>query len=69
MNSPFHRTVGKPLVALAVLAAGMVLLTAPASAADPGKIVVQVDKPGARINPMFYGLMTEEINFSYDGGL
>jgi len=34
-----------------------------------GKIVVQVDKPGARINPMLYGLMTEEINFSYDGGL
>ena len=30
---------------------------------------MQVDKPGARINPMLFGLMTEEINFSYDGGL
>ncbi len=38
-------------------------------AADPGKIVVQVDNPGAKINPMFYGLMTEEINYSYEGGL
>jgi alpha-L-arabinofuranosidase len=38
-------------------------------AANPGKIVVQADKPGAKISPMFYGLMTEEINFSYEGGL
>ncbi len=30
---------------------------------------IQVDHPTAKINPMFYGLMTEEINFSYDGGL
>ena len=32
-------------------------------------LTVRVDRPGARIDPMFYGLMTEEINFSYDGGL
>jgi alpha-N-arabinofuranosidase len=32
-------------------------------------LTVQVDKPGASIDPMFYGLMTEEINYSYDGGL
>ncbi|MGD0410736.1 MAG: hypothetical protein ABSC18_03470 [Verrucomicrobiota bacterium] len=31
--------------------------------------VVLVDKPGAKISPTFYGLMTEEINYSYDGGL
>ena len=30
---------------------------------------MQVDKPGANINPLFYGLMTEEINYSYEGGL
>src|SRR5436309_2802060 len=24
---------------------------------------------GVRVSPMLYGLMTEEINFSYDGGL
>ena len=41
----------------------------PAWAADPGKIVVQVDKPGAKLASNFYGLMTEEINFSYEGGL
>ncbi len=32
-------------------------------------ITVQVDKPGIKISPMFFGLMTEEINHSYDGGL
>jgi len=40
-----------------------------AFAAGPGRIVVQVDKPGAKISPMFYGLMTEEINYSYESGL
>ena len=37
--------------------------------ADPGSLTVQVDKPGIKISPTFYGLMTEEINHSYDGGL
>jgi len=32
-------------------------------------ITVRVDQPGVKIDPIFYGLMTEEINFSYDGGL
>jgi len=33
--------------------------------------VLQIDagRPGARVSPMLYGLMTEEINFCYDGGL
>jgi alpha-N-arabinofuranosidase len=30
---------------------------------------LQVDHPTARVSPILYGLMTEEINFSYDGGL
>jgi len=32
-------------------------------------LTVRVDQPGAKIDPIFYGLMNEEINFSYDGGL
>jgi alpha-N-arabinofuranosidase len=32
-------------------------------------LAVQVDHPTAKVSPMLYGLMTEEINFSYDGGL
>ncbi len=34
-----------------------------------GKITVHVDGPGREISPTFFGLMTEEINHSYDGGL
>ena len=30
---------------------------------------IQVQKPVAKVSPTLYGLMTEEINYSYDGGL
>ena len=36
---------------------------------NPGRLTIHVDQPGVRISPTFYGLMTEEINHSYDGGL
>jgi len=32
-------------------------------------LAIQVDHPTAKVSPTLYGLMTEEINFSYDGGL
>ncbi len=32
-------------------------------------IKIEADKVIGKVNPNFYGLMTEEINFSYDGGL
>jgi alpha-L-arabinofuranosidase len=35
----------------------------------PAKIILQMDKPDVPVSPKLYGLMTEEINFSYDGGL
>jgi len=37
--------------------------------ADQATLTVRVNQPGPKIDPMFYGLMTEEINYSYDGGL
>ena len=37
--------------------------------AQAPSLTVQVDHPTAQVSPVFYGLMTEEINFSYDGGL
>jgi alpha-N-arabinofuranosidase len=36
---------------------------------QPVTLTVNVDRPGPKIDPIFYGLMNEEINFSYDGGL
>ena len=32
-------------------------------------ITLNFTKPGANVSPMLYGLMTEEINHSYDGGI
>ena len=33
------------------------------------EIKIQADQVTGHVSPMFYGIMTEEINYSYDGGL
>ena len=38
-------------------------------AAQAPSLAIQVNHPTAKVSPMLYGLMTEEINFSYDGGI
>src|SRR3954454_15833134 len=49
------------------------LLTALAApvlrAQTPATLTVELNRPRAAVSPMLYGLMTEEINYSYDGGL
>ena len=37
--------------------------------APTANLTIQLDKPAHAVSPTFYGLMTEEINYSYDGGL
>jgi alpha-L-arabinofuranosidase len=37
--------------------------------AQTPKLTLDFTKPAANVSPMLYGLMTEEINHSYDGGL
>jgi alpha-N-arabinofuranosidase len=56
-------------LACAAVGAPALLPGRPVHAADPGRLTVRVDQPGANISPLLYGLMTEEINYSYDGGL
>ena len=68
INLPFRFVSRSVLFGMAALGINLVFASR-VSAADPGKIVVQVDKSGAKIGPMFYGLMTGEISCSYDGGL
>lgn len=54
------------------LAVALVLLITTWSHAQPpstASISIQVDSPLHKVSPTLYGLMTEEINFSYDGGL
>src|SRR6267154_3210087 len=36
---------------------------------SPIKLTIHADQPVSPVSPPLYGLMTEEINYSYDGGL
>ncbi len=40
-----------------------------AGVAGAASLTVQVDKPGARVSPMLWGIFFEDINLSADGGL
>ena len=47
-----------------------VMLAVASSAQSPkATLSIQLDKPLHAVSPTLYGLMTEEINYSYDGGL
>jgi len=50
----------------AVLLAGLPLAM---MAQQPATLTIDTAKPIAAVSPTLYGLMTEEINYSYDGGL
>ena len=52
----------------------LLLLIATGFAVKPGLsqtpvLTLDLAKPVANVSPMLYGLMTEEINHAYDGGL
>ena len=40
-----------------------------AAAQSTATLTIDTDKPIAKVSPTLYGMMTEEINYSYDGGL
>lgn len=47
-----------------------IMLVAGSGAQSPkATLSIQLDKPLHSVSPTLYGLMTEEINYSYDGGL
>ncbi|MDQ6763992.1 MAG: alpha-N-arabinofuranosidase, partial [Bacteroidota bacterium] len=56
----------KKLRSLLLVAAGFIIT--PVFSQTP-EITLHLAKPMANVSPMLYGLMTEEINHSYDGGL
>jgi alpha-N-arabinofuranosidase len=41
----------------------------PSLAQEPARLSLDLTRPGVAVSPMLYGHMTEEINYSYDGGL
>jgi alpha-N-arabinofuranosidase len=52
-----------------VLFATAVLFTLAAAAQEGATLTIDLGQPKAQVSPQLYGLMTEEINYSYDGGL
>lgn len=56
------------LLALALFAAPLAAQTAPRGG-GPAVLAIRVNHPVAKVSPTLYGLMTEEINHAYEGGL
>lgn len=64
MNFILRKLLMKNLITFSICA-----LAAISCLAMDGTLTVDVSHPVEKVSPMLYGLMTEEINHSYDGGL
>jgi alpha-N-arabinofuranosidase len=63
---------GRMLKQVSIAVLGVTLAATAALRAQPGgtvEIKIRANEVAAHVSPALYGLMTEEINFSYDGGL
>src|SRR5580765_5264460 len=47
----------------------VLVFVATATRAAGPTVAIDTASPSGKVSPLFYGLMTEEINHSYDGGL
>jgi alpha-N-arabinofuranosidase len=54
---------------LAISAAALLVAVCVEAQAPPAVLTIHADQPASKVSPTLYGLMTEEINYSYDGGL
>jgi alpha-N-arabinofuranosidase len=59
----------KSLSGLACVAFACAPANLPAQPSGPAILQIQAGQVAAHVSPSLYGLMTEEINFSYEGGL
>jgi alpha-N-arabinofuranosidase len=59
----------RPLLALLLAVPAVLMSIAQTEPKSSAVLNIDVDKPLHSVSPTLYGLMTEEINFSYDGGL
>ena len=59
----------KTFARTAALAALALATTLSHAQAPPATLTIHADQPVSAVSPTLYGLMTEEINYSYDGGL
>src|SRR3569833_1143900 len=59
----------KTFASLQTLASHFTLAFVAPAQNTPATLTLHPDKPTTAVSPILYGLMTEEINYSYDGGL
>lgn len=59
----------KYIMRVCFLAMGLPILAISGAMAQMPKLTLDLSSAGKNVSPMLYGLMTEEINHSYDGGL
>src|ERR1035441_312858 len=52
-----------------LIAISICIMAAVSCLAAASTVTVDAGHPARKVSPLFYGLMTEEINHSYDGGL
>jgi alpha-N-arabinofuranosidase len=62
-------TLKKHILKICLFALGIPIFITSGALAQTPSLTLDLTKPGAKVSPMLYGLMTEEINHSYDGGL
>src|SRR3954463_14256643 len=62
-------TFKNPILKIGFLVLGLSVFLIPQTNAQTPRLTLDLTKPGADVSPRLYGLMTEEINHSYDGGL
>jgi alpha-N-arabinofuranosidase len=55
--------------ALCLLVSFLLATVVSARASEPPTLSIDIRQVQGKVSPMLYGLMTEEINYSYDGGL
>src|SRR5918998_376743 len=60
MNKSFSALLLIPLLLIAALAPTL---------AQNATLTIEAGQPVAKVSPLHYGLMTEELNHAYDGGL
>src|SRR5690242_21950707 len=59
----------KKCLALIVILTTLSFLYSPEASAQEASLTLRLDQLDRKVSPDLYGLMTEEINHSYDGGL
>src|SRR5438876_3364826 len=62
-------TIRQVLIKIALFAMASALAATCSAQQAAVTLNIQLDKPVHAVSPTLYGLMTEEINYSYDGGL